>query len=138
MLFVEVLEQKRDTRNESVEDTREDTVVLEDREYYYRFPENLIPRGSRIILYGAGDVGTNFYYYIKETGVCKIVAWVDAAAEKYRALGRDVQDIDVIWTAEYDAVLISVMQSDAVQEVRSTLHRRGISDDKILWTKPIF
>ena len=107
-------------------------------EYYYRFPENLIPRGSRIILYGAGDVGTNFYYYIKETGVCKIVAWVDAAAEKYRALGRDVQDIDVIWTAEYDAVLISVMQSDAVQEVRSTLHRRGISDDKILWTKPIF
>ena len=138
MLFDEVLEQKRDTRNESVEDTREDTVVLEDREYYYRFPENLIPRGSRIILYGAGDVGTNFYYYIKETGVCKIVAWVDAAAEKYRALGRDVQDIDVIWTAEYDAVLISVMQSDAVQEVRSTLHRRGISDDKILWTKPIF
>lgn len=138
MLFDEVLAQKRDTRSEPVEDTGRDAVILEDREYYYRFPECLIPQGSRIILYGAGDVGTNFYYYIKETGVCQIVAWVDAAAEKYRAFGRDVQDIDVIWTAEYDAVLIAVMQSDAVQEIRSTLHRRGIPDDRILWTKPIF
>lgn len=138
LLFDEVLRQKRDTRNELVQDTRRENAVLEDRDYYYRFPENLIPRGARIILYGAGDVGTNFYYYIKETNVCKIAAWVDAAAEKYRALGRDVQDIDVIWTAEYDAVLISVMQSDAVQEIRSTLHRRGIPDDRILWTKPIF
>lgn len=138
LLFDEVLRQKRDTRNELVQDTRREDAVLEDRDYYYRFPENLIPRGARIILYGAGDVGTNFYYYIKETNVCKIAAWVDAAAEKYRALGRDVQDIDVIWTAEYDAVLISVMQSDAVQEIRSTLHRRGIPDDRILWTKPIF
>ena len=111
---------------------------MEERNYYYRFPESLVPKGCKIVLYGAGDIGTNFYHYIKETGVCQIVAWVDAAAEKYRSLGEDIADVDAIRNLEYDAILISVMQDDALREIRSVLHKMGIPDEKILWTRPIY
>lgn len=138
MLFDEVLKENEDLREEVVQNTVGEVDTLEERNYYYRFPESLVPKGCKIVLYGAGDIGTNFYHYIKETGVCQIVAWVDAAAEKYRSLGEDIADVDAIRNLEYDAILISVMQDDALREIRSVLHKMGIPDEKILWTRPIY
>lgn len=113
-------------------------AALEERNYYYRFPESLIPRGCRIVLYGAGDIGTNYFCYIKETGICQIAAWVDAAAEKYRAHGKNVKDIEVISNIEYDAVLVAVMDRDVFRSIRANLAGQGIPGEKILWTRPVF
>lgn len=111
---------------------------LADRKYYYRFPQGLIPQQSRVIVYGAGDVGTNYWHYIQETGSCQIAAWVDAAAGKYRNTGKDVKDIETLFQVEYDFVLIAVMAEKVSKAIRADLCRRGIPDSKILWAKPIF
>ena len=43
----------------------------------YLFPFKLIPPDSRIILYGASDVGYDFYRQIKSSGYVDIIAWLD-------------------------------------------------------------
>lgn len=137
-LFDEVLMSEMSTDEKSVWDMEQCTGELEDRNYYYRFPDGLIENGSKVILYGAGDIGRNYYHYIKEKKEWNLTAWVDAAAEKYKDMGCSVQDIDVITQLEYDVILIAVMEEKTAQSIRMNLCARGIPDDKILWMMPVF
>lgn len=137
-LFDDVLNSEMDPGEKKTWDKVQGTDELEDRNYYYRFPENLVPKGSRVILYGAGDIGRNYYNYIMETGVCQVAAWVDAAADNYRDTGKDVRNIESIFRVEYDFLLIAVMTKKTAQLIRVELCQRGVSDSKILWVKPIF
>lgn len=137
-LFDEVLNIKANPYRKTIRDKIQSKEELIDRNYYYRFPENQIPAGSKIALYGAGDIGTNYYNYINETGLYEVVVWVDAAAVKYKSVGKNVQDIDMIFRVEYDVVLIAVMAKKVAQEIRRNLCQRGIPESKVLWVKPIF
>lgn len=137
-LFDDVLNSEMDTDEEKTWGKVRRTSELEDRNYYYRFPENLVSKDSRVVLYGAGDIGTNYYNYIKETGVCQVAAWVDAAADDYRDTGKDVRNIETIFQVEYDFLLIAVMAKKVAQSIRMDLCKRGVPDSKILWVKPIF
>lgn len=140
-LFDEVLEKEiafEDNKFSTMWNDAEDETGLEDRIYYYHFPDGIVPKSSKVILYGAGDIGTNYYHYVKETDCCRIVAWVDAAAEKHRELGKSVDEIDVISDLEYDVVLIAVMHETIAQSIRMNLCKMGIPDHKIVWVKPIF
>lgn len=137
-LFDEVLETEMITDERTIWDDGQSIGVLEDRSYYYHFPNGLIENGRKIILYGAGDIGTNYYNYIKETGLYQVIAWVDAAAEKYVNSGKDVGGIETIFQVEYDFLLIAVLEEDVSQSIRTDLCERGIPDSKIMWVKPIF
>ena len=137
-LFDEVLEKETVSENYMIWNTAEDEKPLENRSYYYHFPEGLILKGSKVILYGAGDIGTNYYNYMKETGNYQVTAWVDAAAEKYRNLGKAVKDIEAILYLEYDVILIAVMHENISRSIRMNLRKMGVLDDKILWVRPIF
>lgn len=137
-LFDEVLNSEADLGIQKTWNIVQSTGELEDRDYYYCFLEELIEKGKKIILYGAGDIGRNYYRYIKEKGYWDLVAWVDAAAEKYRSTGSDVQDIDVITHMEYDIILIAVMEKRTARSIRMNLCERGISIERIYWTAPTF
>lgn len=140
-LFDEVLEEDITFRSKVVKElgnATEDEEPLEERNYYYRFPDNLIPKGEKVILYGAGDIGTNYYNYVKETGCCRIVAWVDAAAAQYRKLGKNVRDIEDIFNLEYDVILIAVMSESVSQSICTDLCKRGVPKEKVIWTRPMF
>ena len=113
-LLDEVLEEEPVLENTVAWNGTENQKILEDRKYYYRFPKGLISQDSRVIIYGAGDVGTSYFRYIQETGVCQVAAWVDAAAEKCRNVGKDVNDIETISQVEYDVVLIAVIDRKSV------------------------
>lgn len=137
-LFDEVLASDMGIDERTIRDISLCKGDLEDRSYYYSFPEGLIQSGRKIILYGAGDIGRNYYHYIREKNDWNLVAWVDAAAEKYRDMGSEVQDIDIITKIEYDAILIAVMEEKTAQLIRKSLCARGVLDDKILWITPTF
>ena len=111
---------------------------MEERNYYYRFPEGLIENGKKVILYGAGDIGKNYYQYMQEKNIWDLVAWVDAAAEKYKNLCNNVQSVDIITKLEFDVILIAVMEEKTAQSIHRSLCARGIPDDKILWMAPAF
>lgn len=137
-LLEEILEKEITARGAVAWDGVEKMEELSDRGYYYRFPENIIPKNSRVILYGAGDIGTNYCNYIEETGFYQITSWVDVAAEKYRSIGKDVRNIETIFQVEYDVVLIAVMAEKTAKEIRRNLCQIGIPENKIMWARPIF
>lgn len=136
-LFDEVLGLEVNSDRTMTWEKAQSTDELEDRNYYYRFPEGLVPEGSRVILYGAGDIGTNYFNYMNETGLYQITAWVDAAADTHRKAGKDVKDLDVIFQIEYDFLIIAVMSESVSREICINLCQRGIPESKIVWGKPI-
>lgn len=137
-LFDEVLRVNMGLSCEQIGNEAEEENKLEDRVYYYRFPDGFIPNGAKVILYGAGNIGTNYYNYIKATDCCKVVAWVDAAVEKYRNIGKKIENIEEVIDLEYDIILISVMSESVAQLIHNDLRKKGIDKRKIMWTKPIF
>lgn len=93
----------------------------------YSLPDEI--RGKRIIIYGAGNYGKMLYGRIWETGVCRVVGWVD---QKYEVLGYPVQSPKVVEDLSYDYILISIMNDCIVDEVIQFLADMGVEQKRIL------
>ncbi len=54
------------------------------------FPFSGVKKGSEIILYGAGTYGQRLYAYLKRTGFCRVVLWVDRNYQELQKMGLEV------------------------------------------------
>lgn len=101
--------------------------------YYYPYYGRLI--NSRIVLYGAGNVGQSYYRQIMQDGESIIVAWIDKDFHKYRAEGFDVCAVDSLSELYYDYVIIALYNEDSAMAVKKSLIKSGIPENIILWNK---
>ena len=99
----------------------------------YLFPYHLFPRGTRIVIYGAGNVGREFYLQAAESCYVECVGILDRQAKERRADGLSVQPPEAIRSMEYDAVLIAVQDRKLAESIRENLHSLGVTDDRIAW-----
>ncbi|MBR3457765.1 MAG: glycosyltransferase [Selenomonadaceae bacterium] len=99
----------------------------------YVFPWQLIPEGSRLVIYGAGEVGKCFYEQAARFGYLDLVGIVDRNAGGIHTLGIPVRPVSDLLGMEYDYVLISVINGEAAGEIRRDLVAMGIPDERILW-----
>lgn len=104
--------------------------------YKYLFPVDKIPKDSRVLIYGAGRVGTDYYRYVKETELYNLVGWSDKRADAYRAQNVKVQKIDDFKDIDFDYVVISVLHENVADEIRKELLKKNIPAEKIVWYKP--
>ncbi len=102
----------------------------------WRFPRDKVPKGSKIVLYGAGEVGRDFWQWLKDTGYCKAVLWVD---KNYQAINQEMNELNLVHSPEeikncqsYDYVLISIFNIKVLKIVLSYLKNMDISEDKII------
>ena len=105
----------------------------------WRFPREKIAKGSKIILYGAGEVGQTFYDFINDTGYCEILLWVDGNFDKINAKNTDgkkfVHSPDEIKNClQYDYVLIASIRYVLVVSIKKYLKNMGVSEEKIITT----
>lgn len=98
----------------------------------YLFPYYNFFHGDRIVLYGAGRVGWNYYYQTRHIKDIDYVLWVD---KKYRS--EEVQGVDAIFETDYDYILIAVLDENVAQSIIRELSNLGIPRKKMLWRKPI-
>lgn len=86
-------------------------------------------RGKRIILYGAGSVGKQYYLQLKSfycTGW-----WTD---KKWKVLDDPrVIAPEEAFSKEYDLVVIAVLHQETAKEIMTELKGMGIEDSKIIW-----
>lgn len=73
----------------------------------FLFPFRSVHRGSDIILYGAGTYGQRLYHYLKKTGFCKVVIWVDRNYIELQKMGLDVSNPSELETSECKVVVIA-------------------------------
>lgn len=101
----------------------------------FSVPYEIIPVGSRIVVYGAGNVGKAYYSQLKDSDFCKLDAWVDKNFLKYQDFG--VISLNELRNRKFDYILIATLSEDVktemIKDIMSTLQ---CTCDKILWKKP--
>jgi len=97
---------------------------------YYLFPFDKVPKNSRIVLYGAGNVGKQFYDQVTKTNFCKIMLWLDKNANEI--LVKKPEKIVDLNVDDYDIVVIAIESETIMLEVKALLINYGVPESKIL------
>ena len=100
--------------------------------YKYLFPYEKIPYSSRIIIYGAGDLGQDYVLQMEITHYCHVVAIADRNYQKYPPMTARVIAPADIHEYEFDYVVIALRMQAAYPEILRVLHEQGIEDDRII------
>lgn len=102
----------------------------------YLFPYEIVPKGSKIVLYAAGKIGIEYYYQLCESHYCEIVAWFDKDYESYQGAKIPVNCPEDIGKFHFDYIIIAVLGETYMEEIKQFLINKGIADEKIIWGKP--
>ncbi|MCI8294176.1 MAG: glycosyltransferase [Hespellia sp.] len=104
----------------------------------FRFPYHLIFQDSRLVIYGAGNVGKSYLNELQIRKYIKVVGWADQNYKKMELYnGVRVMAPEEIKDMVFDQLLIAVDQEEVAMEIREDLIHMGIAGDKIIWEKPI-
>lgn len=105
---------------------------------FFHPPYNLLSekRAQKIVLYGAGKVGQDYYQSLKEMQYIKIVGWVDKQYDKYVNLDFPVSPVEKLINMQYDYVLIAIESEELAKIISKDLVSMGVMDECILWEEP--
>jgi len=96
------------------------------------FPFDKIPKGSKIILYGASGMGQLYHEQFIKINYGTILAWVDKNYDKYQEF--EVKDIACINTIkDFDYIVIAVIYQETAESIKNNLIHMGVEEDKIVW-----
>lgn len=90
-------------------------------------------QNEKILLYGAGMVGRDYYHFMKSFCPDRIAGWVDQRAEQLQKEGFPVIRPDQISTCPYDKILLAVMFEDGAEKIKESLMGMSIPGERIVW-----
>lgn len=101
----------------------------------HMFPFSELEKNSRIVLYGAGDVGTTLYKQNEVIGYVSVLLWVDREPGKVHMKGVQIYDVQTLirYPTVYDYILIAIDDGRICREVKDSLVKQGLSAEKIVW-----
>ena len=97
----------------------------------YIFPYPNVNNSARIVVYGAGKFGYVFVNSLDQTKRCSVVLWVDQNQDRPAVPGYTISSRDAIFTADYDFIVVAIMNADVAREVKRSLILDGIPEEKI-------
>jgi uncharacterized HAD superfamily protein/adenine/guanine phosphoribosyltransferase-like PRPP-binding protein len=97
---------------------------------YHLFPFEKIPQNSRIVLYGAGNVGKQFYAQATKTNFCEIVLWLDKKADDI--LVKLPETLAGLNTDNYDFAVIAIENETIAGDVKNFLIGYEVPESKII------
>lgn len=89
-------------------------------------------KGKRIVLYGAGKVGKDYFRQLTKMGY-EVVLWVDSN----NIQNEGVRKPEEIYRTEYDIILIAVSRPEYVEGIKQTLKKMKIEEEKLVWREPV-
>lgn len=102
--------------------------------YTYLFPFERVKQNSRVIIYGAGEVGLSYLKQVLTTDYCEVVAIIDKNYKEYGNLVCPVLAPSSLSELEYDQVIIAMKTGRHLDEIRRILQSYGVDDDRIIVT----
>ncbi len=97
----------------------------------FLFPYSKVKKGSRVLIYGAGKLGKQIYYAIKDSLEYNIVGIVDKNWQAYINQGIEVISPEAILSLEYDNIIIAISYINIREQVKMSLNEIGIDKSKI-------
>lgn len=116
-------------------------MYVEEKVHYfqlrkYSFGDVDMLQGKKIVVYGAGRVGRDYYAQICRYTDCKVAAWMDACPEQYNYPHIRLYGIDDLDSIDFDLLLIAVKDAETAGVICNQLIARGVQKNKIYWSKP--
>lgn len=102
----------------------------------YEFADISKIKGKKIVLYGAGKIGQNYYTQICRYDEIKIVAWADKNYSKYHLDYKEVIDKSLILDYDFDLLIIALLDDSVAMAAKEELMGTGIPENKIIWKRP--
>lgn len=102
----------------------------------YFYPDIEALDGRRILLYGAGGVGKDYYSQLSRYAGCVIAAWVDRNADECQNKYRKVEGLERLNKGDYDCIILAIKSKKIALEVEEQLVQSGIDSKKIFWKIP--
>lgn len=93
--------------------------------------------GKKIIIYGAGDVGKDYYSQLCRYEDIKILSWVDKNYKKFNYTWRRVEPLSVLLQKDYDVIVIGVKNKELSLRITNELSDMGVEKNKIFWNDPV-
>ena len=100
---------------------------------FVRIPKGRYPKGTKIVIYGAGKVGKIFQRQIFQEQEYCVASWIDKQYSKYIKEGFPVESLKRLENIEYDIVLIAVLKRDLYYDIKKDLIKLGVPEEKIDW-----
>lgn len=97
------------------------------------FPIEKIPKNSDVVLYGAGDLGKQYWKQNILYCFCNIKLWVDKNYDKLRGDCDNIKNPELIKDTDFDYILIAVDNYYIAKEIVFYLKKIGIEKEKIIW-----
>lgn len=99
------------------------------------FPFAQVEQQSDIVLYGAGNVGQDYYQQIMDSRYCRVVLWMDRSFEdivnrSHNAACGWVKELQV---SSFDKVVVALKRERDAKEAAELLLSQGVSQKKIVW-----
>lgn len=77
-----------------------------------------------MILYGAGTYGQRLYHYLKRTGFCKVVLWIDRDYTELQKMGLEVDEPSKLKESECSIVVIANTYERSRKELYNELSEK--------------
>lgn len=91
--------------------------------------------GKKIVLYGAGTVGKDYYrQFCREN--CEVVSVVDINWYKFDYDDISVRPVTDLLNIEYDYVVVSIYEKTVAVNASMIIEQLGVPRGRILWNKP--
>ena len=111
-------------------------VFMGERQDFFLFPYELIEKGSRIIIYGAGMVGRSYYRQIRVNNYCSITGMCDKNYDYYFS-DVLVSPPSIIEKTEFDYILIANVHLRESQKIKNWLMEEyHVEEEKLVVSMP--
>ncbi len=100
----------------------------------YIIPKEVIKANKKIVIYGGGNVGKDYFFQLSKMDNIRIVSWVDQNFEK---MGYPIQTPELLKNIEFDQIIIAVLSEKVANGIKDYLVNMGIPPKSIVWRKPI-
>lgn len=97
----------------------------------YLFPFSKVNSGARIVVYGAGRIGYSLVQSLDKSKACSVVLWVDKNQNRPTVPGYAISSRDAIFSADYDYIVVAIMNANIAKEIKRSLISDGIPEEKI-------
>ena len=102
-------------------------------DWKFRFPHHLLKENSNIAIYGAGNVGGEYYYQAIESCRYDNILVVDKKGNDASTGYMKVIKPEELVNKGIDSVVIAVKSDNVAMEIKRFLVTLGIDADKIVW-----
>lgn len=94
------------------------------------FPYTKIKKDSKVIIYGAGQIGQVIVSRLKKNNYCDIVSWVDCCGCDEDI--RKPESIADMQLSDYDCVVLATIRPEYVKEMEDKLKEMGVPKERII------